>query len=207
MTLSITKEEVAQLPIEAFEGRIIVVQTENEVNKAVDYLKKHTIIGFDTETKPNFKKGVLNKVALLQLSTENSCFLFRLNYVGFTPSLVELLANPDIKKIGLSIKDDFGSLRKRENFTPQGFVELQEVVPQYNIQEKSLQKIYAILFGKKISKNQRLSNWENDILTDAQKKYAATDAWACYKIYNKLSELKVTGNADSSPVNKRSGKN
>ncbi len=189
MSLSITKEEVAQLPVETFEGRIIVVQTENEVDKAVSYLKKHTLIGFDTETKPTFKKGVINKVALLQLSTADCCFLFRLNYVGFTPSLIELLANPDIKKIGLSIKDDFGSLRKRENFTPKGFVELQDIVPDYNIQEKSLQKIYALLFGKKISKNQRLSNWENDILTDAQKKYAATDAWACCKIYDRLMDL------------------
>jgi ribonuclease D len=190
MITTITKEEVAQLPVEFFTGKIIVVQTENEVDKAVDYLKKHPVIGFDTETKPTFRKGQINQVALLQLSTDDSCFLFRLNYTGFSPSLVELLTNPSIKKIGLSIKDDFGSLRKRGTFIPQGFVDLQEIVPRYNIEEKSLQKIYAILFGKKISKNQRLSNWENDILTDAQKTYAATDAWACYKIYKELEHTK-----------------
>ena len=189
MSRIITNEEVAQLPIEVFDGRIIVIQTEKEMNKAVNYLKKQSVIGFDTETKPNFKKGLLNKVSLMQLSTEDSCFLFRLNYVGFSPSLKELLASQNTKKVGLSIKDDFGSLRRLENFVPKEFIDLQDIVSNYHIQEKSLQKIYAILFEKRISKNQRLSNWENDILTDAQKKYAAIDAWACYKIYNALREI------------------
>jgi len=184
----ITSEEVAQMPVEIFAGRIIVIQSEKEMNKAIDYLKTQPVIGFDTETKPNFKKGSRNKVALMQLSTADSCFLFRLNYVGFSPGLKELLASPKIKKIGLSIKDDFGSLRRMANFVPKGFVDLQDIVLKYNIQEKSLQKIYAILFGKRISKNQQLSNWEKDILTDAQKMYAATDAWACYKIYKKLRD-------------------
>jgi len=186
MTPTITKEEVFQLPVETFSGRIIVIQTEKEMNKAIGFLRKQSVIGFDTETKPSFKKGTLNKVSLLQFSTEDSCFLFRLNYVGFSPSLKELFALPTVKKVGLAVKDDFSSLRRLTNFAPKGFVDLQDLAPDYDIREKSLQKIYAILFGKRISKNQRLSNWENDVLTDAQKLYAAIDAWACYKIYNKL---------------------
>lgn len=193
MSLSITKQELDMMPVEAFTGNIVVIQTEQEANKAISYLKRFSMIGFDTETKPSFRKGERNKVALLQLSTLDYCFLFRLNLIGFTPSLIALLTDPAIKKIGLSIKDDFGPLQKRQQFTPRGFIDIQDLVSKYNIQEKSLQKIYAILFGKKISKSQRLSNWENDILTDAQKKYAATDAWACCKIYNELIRKSENG--------------
>ncbi|MDR2474639.1 MAG: 3'-5' exonuclease domain-containing protein 2 [Bacteroidales bacterium] len=186
---TIDKRLIDKMPVDAFCGRVIVVQHEREVPKAVDYLAQFPIIGFDTETRPSFKKGIRNDVALLQLATLECCFLIRLNYTGLTSQLVDLLANPAIKKIGLSIKDDFVPLRRRHCFIPRGFVDIQELAPKYNIQEKSLQKIYAILFGKKISKGQQLSNWENDFLSDAQKRYAATDAWACYKIFNELMKI------------------
>jgi len=191
MNATITKEELEILPVEAFEGKIIVIQTEKEAKKAIEFLKKFDAVGFDTETKPSFKKGTTNKVALLQLATLEYCFLFRLNFIGFPDVLKEFLSNPDVKKIGLSVKDDFGSMRRRENIVPRSFIDIQEIAPKYCIEEKSLQKIFALLFGKKISKNQRLSNWENDILTDAQKKYAATDAWACCKIYQAFQQMTV----------------
>lgn len=184
---NITKEELAELPLEEFEGRIFVVLTEKEADKAVDYLMKFKTLGFDTETRPNFKKGQRNKVALMQISTDDTCFLFRLNRIGIPDSLEKLLSSEEVKKIGLSLRDDFGALRKRSKMEPTNFVDLQKVVGNYGIDAASLQKIYAILFKKKISKGQRLTNWEADVLTDAQQKYAALDAWACLRIYNHLN--------------------
>ncbi len=187
----ITKEEISQLPPVIFNGRIIVVQSESEADKAVEYLSKQKIIGFDTETRPSFQKGVRHKVCLLQLSTVDTCFLFRINQIGMTASLVALLTNPKIKKIGLAIRDDFKALAQWTPFVPKGEIELQTFVKQYNIEDNSLQKIFALLFHQKISKSQRLTNWEHDVLTDAQKHYAATDAWACYHIYNTLIQAEM----------------
>lgn len=191
---TINKEEVKDLPKTIFPGRIYVIQTEEETVKAIAYLETQLILGIDSETRPSFTKGQSHKVALLQISSEDCCFLFRLNMTGLTQSLVDLLENPAIIKIGLSLRDDFMMLHKRAPFKQQGCVELQDYVRQFGIQDKSLQKIYAILFKEKISKSQRLSNWEADVLSDGQKQYAATDAWACLNIYNLLQELKHTGN-------------
>lgn len=186
-SLTITKEEIAKLPQEDFAGRIFVVITEDEARRAVDYLMKFPLVGFDTETRPNFRKGQSNKVALMQISTEDTCFLFRLNRIGIPDSLEALLASEDVKKIGLSLRDDFGALRQRSEMLPSNFIDLQKIVGDYGIEVSSLQKIYALLFKKKIAKGQRLTNWEADTLTDAQKRYAALDAWACLKIYNHLN--------------------
>lgn len=186
--IKITKEEIAELPVIEYEGRIITIQSPEEADKAVDYLSTFKVLGFDTETKPAFKKGVVNKVALLQLSTPDTCFLFRLNMIGMPESLAKLLANDHVLKIGLSLKDDFAQLNRLCGITPKGFVELQSFVKPFGIADNSLQKIFAILFQQKISKKQRLTNWAADILTDAQKKYAALDAWACLSIYDRLSE-------------------
>lgn len=184
----ITKEEVNELPNVLFNGRVIVVQTLEEADKASKYLSKYKVIGFDTETRPSFKKGVHYKVCLLQLSTDDTCFLFRLNMIGLPLSVVRILDSPKIKKIGLAIRDDFKALNHWHAFVPKGQVELQTFVKDYNIQDNSLQKIFAILFHQKISKSQRLTNWEADVLTDSQKQYAATDAWACLKIYDALTK-------------------
>ena len=190
----IDKKIVAGLPKVVFPGRIFVVHTEAEARKAVDYLNTHVLVGVDTETRPSFRKGASNKVALLQISTYDTCFLFRLNHLGLPDFLEDFLQN-DVLKIGLSLKDDFAMLRKRNKQDPRSgnWVELQDYVPHFGLEEKSLQKIYALLFGKKISKSQRLSNWENDVLTEAQQLYAATDAWACVRIYEYLEELRRSG--------------
>ncbi len=185
---SITKEEIAQLPIEEFLGRIIVIDTEKDAEKAVSYLYKFPLIGFDTETRPSFKKGQHNKISLMQISTADTCFLFRLNHIGIPDVLKDFLSDSQVKKIGLSLRDDFGAMNKRVEIIPANFVDLQNMVGAYGIKEASLQKIYAIMFNKKISKGQRLTNWDAEILTDAQQKYAALDAWACLKIYNQLKE-------------------
>ena len=179
------------MPKVLFPGRIFVVYTESDAEKAVAYLKDQRIVGVDTETRPSFKRGTTHKVALLQISTQDTCFLFRLNRIGMPDSLQEFLMSDT-----LSLKDDFNSLRKRQDMHPDrgNWIELQEYVGKFGIEDRSLQKIYANLFGEKISKNQRLSNWEADVLSEGQKLYAATDAWACVEIYNCLSELESTGN-------------
>ncbi|MDR0745679.1 MAG: 3'-5' exonuclease domain-containing protein 2 [Mediterranea sp.] len=189
----INKEELEEMPKTVFPGRIFVVQTEMETEKAIKYLASQTVVGIDSETRPSFTKGRLHKVALLQISSEECCFLFRLNHTGLTASIIGLLENPSVIKVGLSLRDDFLMLRKRALFRQQSCIDLQEYVDAFGIQDKSLQKIYAILFGEKISKSQRLSNWDTDALTYAQKLYAATDAWSCLKIYKLLERLKQTG--------------
>ena len=191
---TITKAEIASLPVEAFQGRIFLIYTEEDTEKAVAYLKDQHIVGVDTETRPSFKRGLTHKVALLQISTLDTCFLFRLNHIGMPSSLQEFLMS-DVLKIGLSLKDDFMVLRRRKELRAEegNWIELQDYVGRFGIEDRSLQKIYANLFGKKISKSQRLTNWEAETLTEGQMRYAATDAWACIQIYNCLSEMERTG--------------
>ena len=191
---TLTKAEVAQMPKVQFEGRIFLVYTEADTDKAVEYLRTQTIVGVDTETRPSFKRGLTHKVALLQIATTDTCFLFRLNRIGMPESLQEFLMS-DVLKIGLSLKDDFMMLRRRKDVHAEegNWIELQDYVGRFGIEDRSLQKIYANLFGQKISKSQRLSNWEAETLSEAQMKYAATDAWACVEIYNCLAEMERTG--------------
>ena len=178
------------MPTVAFDGRIITIDTVEATDKAVKALSGEAVIGLDTETRPSFKKGVHHDVSLIQLSTADTCFLIRLNRVKMPDSLVALLENKKIVKVGISLHDDYQALSKRKKFKPEGFFDLQKFVKEFGIEEMSLQKIYAIVFGQRISKSQQLSNWENDVLTDKQKLYAATDAWACLKLYNQLKQTK-----------------
>ena len=187
---NIAKADIAQMPNELFEGRIIVIHAVADVEKAVNYLKGVPILGIDTETRPSFAKGKTYEVSLLQLSTEDTCFLFRLNYIGMPKALVDLLQDGRQLKVGLSLRDDIQNLNRKHKFEPRGFLDLQHYVKEMGIEAQSLQKIYALLFGKKISKSQRLTNWEADVLTDRQKGYAATDAWACVRMYKYMEELK-----------------
>lgn len=187
------KSLISSLPVVHFQGRIIVILTARETESAVRYLLAQPILGFDTETRPSFRRGNQYKAALLQVATPDTCFLFRLNHTGLTPALIRLLEDQQVKKIGLSWHDDINSLRKLGNFKPGLFIDIQNLVRELGIEDLSLQKLYANLFGMKISKRQQLSNWEADILNDKQKLYAATDAWACIQIYNELIRLKDTG--------------
>lgn len=185
---SISKEAVSELPLAFFPGSIVVVDAPEHVEKALAFLSMQHVVGFDTETKPVFSKGKKNKVALMQVATDDVCFLFRLNLIGLPDALNDFLGNPAIKKIGLSLRDDFLMLRARNAaLKVEGFIDLQDVAKTLGITDSSLQKIYALLFGEKISKSQRLSNWEAAHLTTGQQNYAALDAYACLKIYRKLS--------------------
>ena len=187
------KERIQSLPLTKFEGRVFVITTESDADKAVDYLMKQPILGFDTETRPSFKKWQRHTVSLLQVSTHDTCFLFRLHLTGMTKSIIRLLEDRKITKVGLSLRDDFHQLHERSPFNVGTFIDLQDEVKEIGVQDASLQKIFANLLGGKISKSQQLSNWEADILTDGQKTYAATDAWACIMIHEEIQRLAKTG--------------
>jgi ribonuclease D len=189
LKITITEEEVQSLPLISFEKEIVVVENEEEVNEAFNYLRFQKHLGFDTETKPAFKKGQKHEVALLQLATEEKAFLFRLNKLTLNGQIRKILSDKNIIKIGVAIKDDLIALKKKNAFVPQSFVELQELVKKFGIQNFSLQKLSAIVLGVRISKSKRLSNWESEKLNEAQQKYAATDAWMALEVYKTLLEI------------------
>lgn len=192
MKKSITKEEINDLPSTHFDGEIHVIDHPDQVQPAVEYLEQHDIIGFDTEARPSFKKGHNNKVALLQLATEKHAFLFRLNKIGLHQDAANLLANENIIKVGVGIKDDLRALNGLRHFAAQGFIDLQHYVAYYGIENYSLRKLSAIVLNIRISKRQQLSNWESDRLKPGQLLYAATDAWASLKIYKRLKQRNGT---------------
>lgn len=183
---SITKEALADLPLHAFDGEIVLVDDEKHLKSVIDYLKNQDVLGFDTETKPSFKRGQVHRVSLLQLATRDKAFLFRINKIGLPDSLKAILADKQITKVGVAIRDDIKALQNIKPFIPGGFIELQDEVKDYGIQNFSLKKIAAIVLGFRISKSQRLSNWDADQLAEPQMIYAATDAWASFEIFNSL---------------------
>ena len=191
------KKNISDLPRVTFPGKIIVVITETEANKAVDFLLSADILGIDSETRPVFKKGQHHKVALLQVSTKDVCFLFRLNLIGMPACIVRLLEDTTVLKVGLSLHDDFSMLHQRPEFKIGRFIDLQNIVSEFGIEDLSLQKLYANLFHERITKRQQLSNWEAPILTEQQKIYAATDAWTCIQLYERLQELHKTHNYET----------
>lgn len=187
------KEYIKDLPLVSFPGKIITVNSEREADKAVPFLLSKDILGVDTETRPSFKKGQQHKVSLLQVATEDICFLFRLNYIGMVTSVISLLSNTKVPMVGLSWHDDLAALQKRMEFKPGLFIDIQDIIGDIGIEDKSLQKLYANIFKQKISKRQRLTNWDADVLSDKQMSYAATDAWACVRLYKEILKLKETG--------------
>jgi len=190
---SITKEEIEEMPGSSFEGKIVIVHTPADTREVYRFLKNQPFLGFDTETKPSFKKGVVNKVSLLQLSTRDMAFLIRLNMTGLTDELLDILSNKNIIKVGVAVHDDVKDLVKLKHFEPAGFVDLQNYAELFRIKDKSLKKLAAIVLGIRISKSQQTSNWENDVLSEAQVKYAATDAWVSYMIYKQLTKVNRDG--------------
>ena len=190
------KATINALPLVEYPHKINIILNEYEAERAVEYLLTCDILGVDTETKPAFRRGQNHKVALLQVATRDQCFLFRLNHLGIPQSLIKLLSNRIVPMVGLSWHDDIISLHRRAEFTPGWFIDIQDIIGNLGIEDKSLQKLYANLFGEKISKRQRLTNWEADVLTDKQKEYAAIDAWACINLYNEIMRLLATKDYD-----------
>lgn len=194
---TITNEQTAALPAVRFEGEVQIVDTEQALIEACEYLSQHSVIGFDTETRPSFKAGVTNRVALIQLSTSERCYLIRLCRMKFGRELQRLLENPNIKKVGADVAGDIRSLTQLRHIRAAGFIDLQTIAPQWGIEEKSLRKLSAIVLGKRVSKAQRLSNWEAAQFTEQQISYAATDAWVCLEI---LAALEATPKVKPAPV-------
>ena len=186
----IDKVAIQELPITFFEGEVIIVDHPDQVASAIEYLSQHTVLGVDTEARPSFKRGVHYPTALVQVATLERCYLFRLTHVGMPQELADIFANSNICKVGLAFKDDLTGLKRRRNFKPTKCIDLQTIVCKYGIMELGLQKIFAIIFSKKISKAQQLTNWENSYLTPEQARYASTDAWATLKIYLELQKTK-----------------
>lgn len=185
----IEKSTISTLPPCDITGEIIVIDRPEDVAAAIDDLKQCPLIGFDTETRPSFRRGESNTISLLQLATDRRAYLFRLKKIGHNQQLKELLESEEHMKVGLSVHDDFHSLNRWMPCRPKNFIELQKYVKAFGIEEMSLQKIYAIVFNQKISKRQQLSNWEAEELTPAQQQYAAIDAWACRNIYYRLQSI------------------
>lgn len=182
----ISNEQTALLPAVEFRGEIRIVEHERDIAAACKTLAEQPVIGFDTETRPSFRPGVTFRVSLLQLSTPTVCYLFRLNKIPLAKPILQLFEDRRILKIGADVAGDLRSLRQIRHFRDGGFVDLQGIAPEWGIGEKSLRKLSAIVLGKRVSKAQRLSNWEAATLTDKQQLYAATDAWVCTRIYEQL---------------------
>lgn len=186
---TITKEELSKLPVEHFTKDVVVIERKRDCKPAFSDIEKNRIVGIDTESRPVFEKGHSNKISLMQISSESCCYLFRINKTGMTDEILSFLENPLIYKVGISLKDDIKAIRTQADVYPQKLLELQKLCPVYGIMEQGLQRIYAIIFGKLISKSQTLTNWNAKELSESQIKYAALDAWAALRIYNKLASL------------------
>jgi len=186
---NISKEEIMSLPVGRYEGEITCVDSRRHLEKVLSQLWREPFLGFDTETRPSFKKGETNPIALVQLATADRAWLIRLNRTGYHRGLWRLFTDDKVLKIGIGLQDDLRKLKEIHPFEPEGFVELQEYVRDYGIEDASLVKITAQVLGFRVSKAQRLSNWEAEKLTGKQQQYAATDAWVCYRIFQHLNNV------------------
>lgn len=185
----ISKEEVADLDLIQYDGPIKLIDNEESFLEEIPHIREQSILGFDTETRPSFKKGVVYPTALIQISALNQAWLLRVSRMGYPPELLEVLTRDDILKVGLGLNDDLRRLKADFQFEPGGFLDLQQYVTAFRIEEKGLKKLSGIVLGHRISKAQQVSNWDADLLTEAQLRYAATDAWICLKIYNRLRKF------------------
>lgn len=182
----ITREEVENLDLIQFDGPIALIDSLEDFNREIGQIERCSLLGFDTETKPSFKKGKVNPTSLIQLATGDRAWIIRVSRFGYPQKLLRLLSNEKIIKVGAGLNDDLRRLRSDFRFEPAGFLDLQQYVEAFRIEEKGLKKMSAIVLGKRISKSQQVSNWDAEPLTEAQIRYAATDAWICLEIYRTL---------------------
>jgi ribonuclease D len=192
LKINITPEEINSLPLKTFDGKTSVISEPEKLPKIISEISKHEVVGFDTETRPSFKKGQVYKVSLLQLAIPKKVFLIRINYTGVTEEIASLFADPKIIKTGVGIRDDIKALQKLRPFEPAGVFDLSTLAKQAGLQVESVKKLTALLLGFRISKSAQTSNWEVPTFTQKQIEYAATDAWVCLELYGKLkSKMKV----------------
>ena len=194
----ITKEEINELPLRKYEGKIVLVTDPDRLDEVFEELKEHPVVGFDTEARPSFKRGVRYDTSLIQLSVSRKTYIIRLNYTGLSQAFIDFFADPSIKKVGISIKDDLKDLRvlcakHHLTFTSENVLELNEVAKRLKVNHAGVRKLTAIFLNFRVSKAQQTSNWENPQLTEPQLRYAATDAWVCLEIYRKLESAGYIG--------------
>jgi len=182
----ITKDEVAALELIQYEGPINVIDSVEAFEQEIGQIAQEQVLGFDTETRPSFKKGKVYPTSLIQISSLKQAWILRVKRIGYPAPLLDLLSGETPLKIGLGLQDDLRRLRADFQFEPCGFLDLQHYVPAFRIDEKGLKKISGIVLNRRISKSQQVSNWDADVLSEAQLRYAATDAWICLMIYNSL---------------------
>ncbi len=199
-THRITKEALQGMPLVQFGGEVIVVDEPAKIADSIEYLQHQTVLGVDTEARPSFTRGVHYPTALVQIATEERCYLFRLTHVGMPQELAAIFSNPDIRKVGLAFKDDLNGLRRRRNFVPANCIDVQSMMWKYGILELGLQKAFGIIYGQRISKSQQLTNWENSHLTPDQARYASTDAWATLLIYKDLMQTEPLKKAEAEAI-------
>jgi len=185
---NLSAEELANYDLSWFKGEIVVVDNLEIYRKVMPRLKEKKILGFDTETRPSFRKGRKNKVSLIQLANSDLACLFRINRIGIPEEIVDILADPEVIKAGVAVHDDIRFLKHVRKFNPEGFIDLQKIVKDHGINSSGLRKLAAIVLGFRISKRQQVTDWEAEKLSEAQQIYAATDAWVCYEIYTKLRD-------------------
>jgi ribonuclease D len=186
---NISGEELKNYELSSFRGEIVVVDNHNVFNKVFPRLRNEKILGFDTESRPSFRRGTKNKISLIQLASDNLACLFRINKIGIPEELISLLTDPEVIKAGVAVHDDIRFLKSVRKFDPAGFIDLQNMVKDFGIQSSGLRKLTAIILGFRISKQQQVTNWDADQLSEAQQIYAATDAWVCREIYMKLTRI------------------
>lgn len=203
MQAKIDNDQINLLPRKEFEGRILVVDNEQTMLEAENILRNQTLLGYDTETRPAFQKGLQYKVSLLQLATADTALLFRLHSIPLSPVIIAVLENKEVFKVGAAIKEDINGMQRLARFRPAGFIDLQKRVAEWGVEELSVKKMAAIVLGIKISKAQRLSNWEAHRLTEAQMDYAAMDAWTCRQIYVELDKIKPFIHKEEEPPKKK----
>lgn len=193
---NISKEDIKTLPLLKFEGKIVVAETETAIEKAMEELWQYKLIGFDTETRPSFKKGKTYPLALLQFAIDNKAYLLRVHKTGILKCVIDFISNPAIMKVGVALDDDFHQLRKQTDIQPENIVDLNKLAPTLGIEKIGVRNLSAIFLNGRVSKNQQTSNWENLVLTGAQQNYAATDAWVCLKIYERMLDLDMLRGED-----------
>lgn len=189
LPLTISHEEINELPLGAFEGKVLVISDEKLLPRIFEEVSDHKVVGFDTETKPVFVRGQQNKVSLIQIALPDKVFLLRVKFTGMQSPLIKFLESTDIQKAGVALRDDIKALQRLKHYEPNGFIELADMSKQAGLQVESVKKLTALLLGFRISKSAQTSNWEADVLNEKQISYAATDAWVCLEIYHKLQGL------------------
>jgi ribonuclease D len=183
VTRSISKEAISSLPVRRYEGKVSLVETLRELEEARADIRQERVVGLDTETRPSFKKGEVHLPCLVQAATAQAVYLFQLSRLDVFPTLVELLAKPDVVKTGVGLAHDLRQLKLVFPFAVENVIDLGVIARRRGLGQTGVRNLAGMLLGFRIPKGNRTSNWAAPRLSPAQITYAATDAWACRELY------------------------